>query len=319
MTGRVAVVGGGVAGLATAYRLLAAGADPIVGPGTRGRRVARLDRRRRPRARARARLAGRAQAVGGSFCRTSDCGWPRRASGAMLWTDAGLVSYLSGTAFGIPGDVGDVLRWPGPPRRTVPGARGPLKRKRRDGVEETLGGSSGAGSATRRPTSRSRRSWPASTPATSTACRPRRRSPSWSRGRRRRAAWCAARRPRSGPRRADPGPMFLRPRRGMRELVDALVARSATASGRRAVVGVDEEEIGSPTASSVWTRSSSRAGRPPPRRSGAASRRRGERATTELAAIELASTAVVFLVYPSGTADALPDASGFVVPGGARR
>jgi oxygen-dependent protoporphyrinogen oxidase len=36
-----------------------------------------------------------------------------------------------------------------------------------------------------------------------------------------------------------------------------------------------------------------------------------------LTAIGAASTAVVFLVYPSGTADALPDGTGFVVPRGA--
>jgi oxygen-dependent protoporphyrinogen oxidase len=42
----------------------------------------------------------------------------------------------------------------------------------------------------------------------------------------------------------------------------------------------------------------------------------GDRGPDDLRALRAVSTGVVFLVYPSGTADALPDGSGFVVPRG---
>ena len=35
------------------------------------------------------------------------------AKGAYLWTDRGLVAFPKDAPFGIPGDIGDVLRWPG--------------------------------------------------------------------------------------------------------------------------------------------------------------------------------------------------------------
>ncbi len=64
------------------------------------------------------------------------------ASGTWLWTRRGLVEYPTGTAFGIPGDLGDVFRWPGLSAR---GRRRALldlvKRKRAAGAgDETLGG-----------------------------------------------------------------------------------------------------------------------------------------------------------------------------------
>ena len=34
-------------------------------------------------------------------------------TGAFLWTDRGLVAFQKDAPFGIPGDVGDVFRWPG--------------------------------------------------------------------------------------------------------------------------------------------------------------------------------------------------------------
>jgi hypothetical protein len=57
-----------------------------------------------------------------------------------LWTAAGLVPYPTGTAFGIPGDLGDVFLWPGVSRR---GRRRALldfvKPKRRVDADESLG------------------------------------------------------------------------------------------------------------------------------------------------------------------------------------
>ena len=60
--------------------------------------------------------------------------------GAFLWTESGLVPYLRGAPFGIPGDVEDVLRWPGVSSRGRVRALADLvKRTRRQCAEETLG------------------------------------------------------------------------------------------------------------------------------------------------------------------------------------
>ena len=138
---RIAVVGGGVAGLTTAYRLARATADVVV--------IETL--------------------IPGGALRTVDVGgfplpagadafWGRKpwavdlcralglevvapaSSGTYLWTDAGLVAYPSDTAFGIPGDPGDVLRWPGLSRAGRRRALADLlKTKRKDEGDQTLG------------------------------------------------------------------------------------------------------------------------------------------------------------------------------------
>jgi oxygen-dependent protoporphyrinogen oxidase len=64
------------------------------------------------------------------------------ATGTWLWTRRGLVEYPTGTAFGIPSDLGDLFRWPGLSGR---GRRRALldlvKRKRpANAGDETLGG-----------------------------------------------------------------------------------------------------------------------------------------------------------------------------------
>jgi protoporphyrinogen/coproporphyrinogen III oxidase len=63
------------------------------------------------------------------------------ATGTWLWTGGGLVPYPAGTAFGIPGDLGDLFHWKGLSGR---GRRRALRdlviRKRRDDGDETLGG-----------------------------------------------------------------------------------------------------------------------------------------------------------------------------------
>ena len=62
------------------------------------------------------------------------------SGGASLWTDRGLVPCLRDAPFGIPGDVGDVFRWPGISRA---GRRRALldllKAKRKADEDETLG------------------------------------------------------------------------------------------------------------------------------------------------------------------------------------
>jgi protoporphyrinogen/coproporphyrinogen III oxidase len=317
VTVRVVVVGAGVAGLATAFHLQRAGADPIVfeRAGTHGGVIAPpvevggLSLEAGPDS-----FAAR-KPWGAELCR--DLGLSLvapGASGALLWTNTGLVPYLVGTAFGIPGDVGDVLRWPGlSSRGRVRALADLVKRKRRDGVEETLGqllrrrlgneatdlaispllGGLYAGDV-------DRLSAAATFPELVT----------WERtqGSLVRGAQAATR----SVRHADPGPLFLRPRRGMRELVDALAGslgdrvRTGAQVTHVAEGDVQLEDGTEPVDAAVLA-----CGAP------AASALLGQAAPGGLEAIHSVSTGVVLLVYPPGTADALPDGTGFVVPRGA--
>jgi protoporphyrinogen/coproporphyrinogen III oxidase len=315
VTARVAVIGGGVAGLATAFHLQRAGADPVVfeREGTHGGVVAPpLDVGGLLLEPGPDSLAAR-KPWGVDLCR--DLGLTLvapGASGAFLWTNTGLTRYLAGTAFGIPGDVGDVLRWPGvSPRGRIRALGDLVKGKRRDGVEETLGellrrrlgvevadraiapllAGLHAGDVDRLSAS-------ATFPELVT----------WERtqGSLIRGAQAAQRSARN----ADPGPMFLRPSGGMRELVDAL----AEALGDRVRTGVAVADVGDevrfaggsePVDAVVLACGA-----------GAAAALLGPEAPGELSAIHSVSTGVVFFVYPSGTADALPDGTGFVVPRG---
>jgi oxygen-dependent protoporphyrinogen oxidase len=317
VTVRVAVVGAGVAGLATAFHLQRAGADPVVfeRAGTHGGVIAPpvevggLLLEAGPDS-----FAAR-KPWGAALCR--DLGLSLvvpGASGALLWTDTGLVPYLAGTAFGIPGDVGDVLRWPGlSSRGRVRAVADLVKRKRRDGVEETLG-----------QLLRRRLGDEATDLAISpllaglyagdvdrlsvTATFPELVTWERTQGSLVRGAQAAQR----SARHVDPGPLFLRPRRGMRELVDAL----AGSLGDRVCTGAEVTHVAEgdvqledgtePVDAAVLA-----CGAP------AASALLGQLAPGGLGAIHSVSTGVVFLVYPPGTADALPDGTGFVVPRGA--
>jgi oxygen-dependent protoporphyrinogen oxidase len=316
VSGRVAVVGGGVAGLATAFHLLRAGADPVVfeRDGTHGGVVAPPlevgDLALEPGPDS---LAAR-KPWGVDLCR--DLGLtlvPPGATGAYLWTDTGLVPYLAGTAFGIPGDVGDVLRWPGLSRRGRIRALGDLvKRKRKGRVDETLGG------LLRRrlgdeATDRAIAPLLAGLHAgdvddlSATATFPELVTWERAQGSLIRGAQAAQRSARD----AEPGPMFLRPSRGMRELVDALAGAlgdrvrtgaEVTFAGDREVRLADGSE---PVDAAVLACGAH-----------AASALLGTSAPDGLAEIRSISTAVVFLVYPPGTADGPPDGTGFVVPRG---
>ena len=109
VAGRVAVVGGGIAGLATAYRFAEAGAD--VQLFERGSEVGGViaspvevgDLWLEPGPDS---FAAR-KPWGAALCRelglTLDS---PGASGAYLWTRGGLVPSFRGAPFGIPGDVG---------------------------------------------------------------------------------------------------------------------------------------------------------------------------------------------------------------------
>jgi oxygen-dependent protoporphyrinogen oxidase len=315
---RVAVVGGGIAGLTTAFRLQRAGVEPLVleRANTYGGILAPAvpvgDLALEPGPDS---LAAR-KPWGSALCR--DLGLtliPPGATGAFLWTESGLVPYLRGAPFGIPGDVGDVLRWPGVSSRGRVRALADLvKRRRRHGAEETLG------ELLRRrlgdeATDRAiapllaglhagdvdRLSAPATFPELI----------AWeaSQGSLIRGAQAAQR----AASRAEPGPLFLRPRSGMRELVDALAA----ALGDRLridaeVTGVADRTVELADGSSEEADAVVLACGAP-----ASLALLGPGAPAALSTIGSVSTGVVFLLYPAGTAGALPDGTGFVVPRGA--
>jgi oxygen-dependent protoporphyrinogen oxidase len=317
VTARIAVVGGGVAGLATAFHLQRSGADPVVfeREGTHGGVIAPPvevgDLALEPGPDS---LAAR-KPWGPALCR--DLGLTLigpGVSGAFLWTDIGLTPYLAATAFGIPGDVGDVLRWPGLSRRGRLRALADLvKRRRRDGVEETLGrllrrrfGDEATDLAIA-PLLAGLHAGDVDQLSAS-ATFPELVAWEQTQGSLIRGAQAAQR----SARRADPGPLFLRPRGGMRELVDTLVdvLGSRLRTDAR-VVRVGERDVQladaiEPVDAVVLACGAEEA-----------STLLGDAAPGDLAAVHSVSTGVVFLVYPSGSADALPDGTGFVVPRGA--
>jgi protoporphyrinogen/coproporphyrinogen III oxidase len=315
---RVAVVGGGIAGLATAFRLQRAGVEPLVleRSGTYGGIIAPPvavgDLALEPGPDS---LAAR-KPWGSTLCR--DLGLtliPPATTGAFLWTEAGLAPYLRGAPFGIPGDVGDVLRWPGlSTRGRVRALADLVKRTRRHGAEETLGELLRrrlGDEATERAIAPllaglhagdvDRLSAPATFPELV----------AWeaSQGSLIRGAQAAQR----AAARAEPGPLFLRPRSGMRELVDGLAA--TVGEGLRTgaeVAGVTGHTVDLADGSSEHVDAVVLACGAP-----ASASLIGPSAPARLATIGSVSTGVVFLVYPAGSASALPDGTGFVVPRGA--
>jgi protoporphyrinogen/coproporphyrinogen III oxidase len=141
---RVAVVGAGVTGLTAAFRLQADPSIEVVvleasqGPGgtLRTVEVAGIPLDAGPDS-----FLGR-KPWAADLCRELGLEMTRpAATGTWLWTRSGLVPYPAGTAFGIPGDLGDLFHWKGLSGR---GRRRALRdlviRKRRDDGDETLGG-----------------------------------------------------------------------------------------------------------------------------------------------------------------------------------
>jgi oxygen-dependent protoporphyrinogen oxidase len=318
VAGRVAVVGGGVAGLSTALRLVDAGLDAVVferDPIVGGIVAPPIE------------VGGLALEPGpDSFAARKpwgvalgeELGIPLEdpgASGSFLWTPVGLVPTLRGAPFGIPGDVGDVLRWPGLSARGRFRALGDLilRKRRADAPEETLGG------LLRRrlgdeATDRALAPLLAGLHAgdvdllSSAATFPELLAWEAAQGSLIRGAQAAER---AAHRAEVVGPLFRRPRGGMRRLIDAL----ETSLGER--VMTDREVVGAAPAEVRL-----RDGVEPVDavvlacRAGGAAAILAAAAPAELGRIRSVSTAVVFLVYPPGTADALPDGTGFVVPRG---
>lgn len=328
MTRRVVVVGGGVAGLATAYRLVSAGLEAVVleaerepGGKVRSAEVGGLDLEAGPDS-----LLGRKPwAV--ELCRELGLGddlAPPAPVPTHVYTDRGLLRFPSGP-FGISTDVGELMRWPGMslagklragadlllPRRSEDGdeSLGSLLR-RRIGDEATealvapLLGGLFAGDVDRlsvRATFPELAAW-------------EREHGSLVRGAKAQMRAAASRRPGE-----EPPPMFLRLRGGLRRLVDALAAALGPERLRLGVPVSAVERVregyriladgGALEADAVvlacpaFTAAELLAPLAPT-------------AAPLLEAIPYVSTAVVLLVYPEGTGPALPNSSGFVVPRG---
>lgn len=328
MSEPVVVVGGGVAGLATAYRLLRAGREVVVleaddepGGKVRSAEVGGLELEAGPDS-----LLGRKPwAV--ELCRELGLGddlVPPAPVPTHVYTDRGLLRFPSGP-FGISTDVGELLRWPGMslagklraagdlalPRRTSDEdeSLGALLR-RRIGDEATerlvapLLGGLFAGDVDRlsvRATFPELAAW-------------EREHGSLLLGAREQERAAAARRRRG----EAPPPMFLRLRGGLRRLVlalaEALGPRLRCGAAVRAVerrsdgyrVRTDGGELEAGTVVLAC----------PAYAAAELVEPLAPSAAPLLAGIPYVSTAVVLLVYPVGTAEALPASSGFVVPRG---
>lgn len=329
MTDRVVVVGGGIAGLSTAYRLVKDGADDLdvvvlesgreLGGKIRGAEVGGIELEAGPDSL----LARKPWAV--QLCEELGLGddlTPASTGITYIWTEAGLVRFPSGP-FGISTDPVELWRWPGMSRKGKIRAGGDLiARPRRDEGDESLGrllrrrigdeatdalvapllGGLFAGDV-------DRLSVAATFPELG----------AWERdhGSLMRGARTAAKAGRAGGR--TPPPMFLRLKGGLRRLTASLAetigadrlrlgaevkALRATGDGFR--VSVDGEELAAAvvvltTPAFVTADLVERFAAP---------------AARELRGIPYASTAVVLLVYPEGTGHDLPDSSGFVAPRG---
>ena len=322
MVRRVVVVGGGVSGLATAYRLLRDDPAPEVtvleASGSAGgklttARVGDLELETGPDAF----VARKPWAV--DLCRALGLELVEPgARDAFVWTERGL-SPLPRSALGIPCEVDDLIRWPGISRRGRARALADLVRRPRppegdesigslvrrrmgDEVAERLTapllGGLFAGDLDRLSV---RAAFPE-------LARWERDFESLIRGAK--AATKAA---------TDAGPIFQRPRDGVDRLPAALLDaigtervrtrtratsiersdRGYTVLAGGAVFEADAVVLSTPAFSSADLVTPVA-----PEAAGA------------LAEIPYASTAVVPLVYAEGTADALPEATGFVVPSG---
>ena len=326
MSGRVVVVGGALAGLATAYRLVS---------GSKDGDVVLLEASPEPGGKVRSVRVGDLELEGGpdsviarkpwAVQLARDLGLGRElvapATGVtFVWTDDGLRRFPSGP-FGIPIDVRELWGWDGMSRRGRIDALGDLVRKRRteegdeplgallrrrigdeatDSLVAPLLGGLFAGDVDR---------------LSALATFPElveweRRQGSLIRGAR------AAARAAIGD--AAPPPMFLRPRGGMRRLTDTLAATlgdrvrcgmrvdAVGCEGPGYVVHAGETEF---TADSVVFAT-------PAFTSADLLEDLAPEAAGGLRSIPHVSTGVVHLVYREGTGDRLPDSSGFVVPNG---
>ncbi len=146
MSGRVVVVGAGVAGLTTAYRLLRDGADAPdalvleadhrVGGKVASETLGGIELEAGPDS-----LLGR-KPWGVGLCRELGLEDDLVGSAPLpthIWNDAGLLGFPSGP-FGITTDPLELWRWPGMSRRgKIRAAADVVRRARNDGTDESLG------------------------------------------------------------------------------------------------------------------------------------------------------------------------------------
>ena len=312
--GRVVVIGGGISGLTTAYRLAAAGVDVTVREAS-DRAGGKLGTTQvgdvRLETGADSFVARKPWAV--DLCRELGLAGELvspGAKGAYLWTDRGLVAFPKDAPFGIPGDIGDVMRWPGVSgagRRRA--AQDLLRGKRKDGAEETLGG-----------LLRRRLGDEATDMAvapllaglyagdvdrlSASATFPELVAWEATQGSLIRGSQAAMR----SARRGTPTPMFVKPKGGVERLTDTLAA----SLGDRVVTGAPvgslaELEADGPVAATVLAVPAFEAARLVGSHVDAAD---------GLRSIPYASTGVVFLIFGEGTQASLPEGTGFVVPHG---
>jgi protoporphyrinogen/coproporphyrinogen III oxidase len=317
---RVVVVGGGVGGLAAAYRLdrmdpavdlTVLEAEDAAGGKLTSVPVGDVEVEAGPDSF----VARKPWAI--ELC--AELGIPMRepgARGAFAWTDHGL-ERLPDTALGVPADMDGFARWHGMSRRGRMRALSDLvRRSRPPEAEESLGslarrrlgdeatemliqpllGGLFAGDVDRlgvRATFPELAGWERDLGGLIVGAR------------------AAYRKGRSA------GPIFLRPMEGVRELPDTLVrAIGAHHVRTRAPVSsiladppgwvVRTHDVDVPADAVVLAT--------PAHVSSALLEELAPVAAAELAAIPYVSTGVVLLTFPAGTADALPDATGFVVP-----
>ncbi|MGZ8578149.1 MAG: protoporphyrinogen oxidase [Actinomycetota bacterium] len=331
MTPRVVVVGGGVAGLATAYR---------VSRGTDAPEVLVLETDDAPGGKVRSAIVGGIELEAGpdsllarkpwavELCRELGLGDDLVApapAATHVYTDKGLLRFPTGP-FGISTDPVEMLRWPGMsyagkvraggdlvlPRRREEGdeSLGALLRRRiGDEATETLVapllGGLFAGDI-------DRLSVLATFPELAAW---EREHGSLVRGARRQAKAAAAHRAPG----AGPPPMFLRLRGGLRRMTDALgaalgpehlhlgtAATEVARDGAGYVVRTDDDEM---AADAVVFAT-------PAYVTADVARTLAPEAVEDLEGIPYVSTAVVLMVYPEGTGDRLPQSSGFVAPRG---
>ncbi len=326
MTARVVVIGGGIAGLAAADRLLRSGgasdvtvleASQRVGGKIGSVEVGGL----RIEAGPDSLLARKPWAV--ELARDLGLGdelVPAAPAGALIWSERGLVPFPAGP-FGIPGDPLELWRWPGLSLRGKARAMGDLVARARTGdADESLGsllrrrlgnevterlvapllGGLFAGDV-------DRLSVRATFPELA----------AWERdhGSLIHGAHAVA----TASRKASAGPMFVRLRGGLERLPASLAERiganrirtstPATRLHRIAIGYVVSTPDGDLDADAVIVAT-------PATTAAALFEDVARDAGAELARIPYVSTAAVVLVYGEGTNDRLPDTSGFVVPRG---